>query len=123
MNHKDKPDGQLMAEMLALLVRNEESAFMRLFIWNGRNTGLFHAVIDRAKPWLEAAAAEKLDKYTAPLTLTDAQAMVDVALKEMHDTKIELDHTKRMLAIVQKQLADILSATSRVTAQQKRSKQ
>jgi hypothetical protein len=123
MNHKDKPDGQLMAEMLALLVRNEQSAFMRLFIWNGRNTGLVHAVIDRAKPWIEAMTAEELAKYTTPLTLTDAQDMVNAAFKEMHDTKIELDHTKRSLALVQKQLADILSATSRVTAQQKRSKQ
>ena len=119
MNHKDKPDGQLMAEMLALLVRNEQSAFMRLF---NRNGVLINTAIARAKPWIEAMTAEELAKYTTPLTLTDAQDMVNVAYKEMHDTKIELDHTKRTLAIVQKQLADILSATSRVTAQQKRSK-
>ena len=118
MNHKDKPDGQLMAEMLALLVRNEQSAFMRLF---NRNGVLINTAITRAKPWIEAMTAEELAKYTTPLTLTAAQAMANAALKEMHDTKIELEHTKHLLAIVQKQLADILSATSRVTAQQKES--
>jgi hypothetical protein len=119
MNHKDKPDGQLMAEMLALLARNEQGTFMRLF---HRNSALISAVITRAKPWIEAMTAEELAKYTTPLTLTGAQDMVNAAYKEMHDAKIELDHTKRSLALVQKQLADILSATSRVTAQQKRSK-
>jgi len=119
MKHKDKPDGQLMAELLALIVRNEPSAFMRLF---NRNGALINTAIARAKPWIEAMTAEELAKYTTPLTLTDAQDMVNAAYKEMHDTKIELEHTKRSLALVQKQLADILSATSRVTAQQKRSK-
>jgi hypothetical protein len=116
MKHKDKPDGQLMAELLALIVRNEPSAFMRLF---NRNGALINTAIARAKPWIEAMTAEELAKYTTPLTLTDAQDMVNAAYKEMHDTKIELEHTKRSLALAQKQLADILSATSRVTAQQK----
>jgi hypothetical protein len=115
MKHKDKPDGQLMAELLALIIHNDHHAFLRAFY---RDSKLVNAYSERAKPWLDTMTAENLAKYNAPLKLTAAQEMVRAAYKEMHDTKIELEHTKRSLAIVQKQLADILSATSRVTAQQ-----
>jgi hypothetical protein len=115
MKHKDKPDGQLMAELMALIIRNDHHAFLRAFY---RDSKLVNAYSERAKPWLDTMTAENLAKYNAPLKLTAAQEIVRAAYKEMHDTKIELEHTKRSLAAAHAQLADILSATSRVTAQQ-----
>lgn len=117
MKHKDKPDGQLMAEMLALIVRNEHHAFLRTFY---RDSGLVNAYSARAKPWIDAMTAESLAEYSKPLTLTAAQEIARAAYKEMHDTKIELEYTKRSLAAAQAQLADILSVTSRAAAQPRR---
>jgi hypothetical protein len=57
MKHKDKPDGQLMAELLALIVRSNTPAFVQVL---AGNVELVHAYVQRAKPWIDAIVEQRL---------------------------------------------------------------